>query len=226
MRFPHLAAAALATAAVAAPAARAQTVTLTFEGLTDLARVGGYYDGGAGGSLGVAFDTTAYASVSSATGGFGNFQAAPSGTTALFFAAPGATFVNVVGGFTSFSLSYSAVVEAGTVSVYSGAGGTGALLGTAALAASPSGAGTAACPDADLPYCPFSLAAVAFSGTARSVVFGGAANQIVFDNLTFGTGAAAVVPEPSTFALAAAGAGALAVARRRRARPSAPRAAA
>lgn len=208
---------ALAVLTTVVRTAHAQSATLTFEGLADNTQVGSFYAGGAGGSYGITFDSTAYASLASTAGGFGNFQAAPSGTTALYFTAPSTATVNVAGGFNSFALWYAGIYDPGTVSVYSGADGTGTLLGTTTLGVTSSAAGTTACPAATASYCPFTFASVLFSGTARSVVFGGAANEIVFDDLTFGgvTGTA-VTPEPATVALVLVGLSGVAAARRRR----------
>jgi hypothetical protein len=63
----------------------------------------------------------------------------------------------------------------GFVNVYSGLNGTGSLLTTLNLAATPN------------PYTVWVPIGVAFSGTAMSVVFGGSANYIGFDDVTLGS---------------------------------------
>jgi hypothetical protein len=55
--------------------------------------------------------------------------------------------------------------------------------GFADAALTPSGP----CPGHDAGFCPFFPIGLAFSGTAESVSFAGVANQIVFDDVTFGS---------------------------------------
>jgi hypothetical protein len=70
-------------------------------------------------------------------------------------------------------------------------------------------------------FCPFFPIGVPFVGIGQSIVFGGVANQIVFDDITFGSVTPDPdpnpVPEPATLALVGAGlAGLAALGRRRR----------
>src|SRR3982751_504009 len=99
MRFKALPTAALLLFAVAG-AARAQVTQLTFEGLSDEQVIGNYYNGGAGGSLGITFGTTALGLITSQAGGGGNFQMPPSGTTIMFFLQATNTYMDVASGFT------------------------------------------------------------------------------------------------------------------------------
>ena len=76
-------------------------------------------------------------------------------------------------------------------------------------------------------FCPFIAAGVGFTGTARSIGFGGVANQIVFDDITFGSTTpgpaptpAGAAPEPSTWVLMILGFGAVGFAMRRAVRRS------
>jgi hypothetical protein len=97
--------------------------------------------------------------------------------------------------------------------VYDGVDATGNVLGTLDLVAQytnncvgdPTGG-----------FCNWTPVGVAFAGTARSIDFGGTANQTGFDEITFGSarpGDQTPVPEPATLLMV--GAGLAAVARRR-----------
>ncbi len=126
--------------------------------------------------------------------------------------------MDVAAGFTTgFSFNYTAVNVPGSVSVYSGLDGTGTLLATLALPVTPSdsipgcsGLGS---------FCPFFPIGVAFAGTAMSVEFAGVENQIVFDDVTFGS-VTPGIPEPSTWAMMMLGLAGLGLAGRRRAKSS------
>lgn len=101
--------------------------------------------------------------------------------------------MNVEDGFdTGFSFFYAAVNFPGSVSVYDGLNGTGTLLATLNLPVTPSDGG-----DPTGVFSPFVPIGVTFSGIARSVDFGGAVDQIGFDDVTIGS-ASAGVPEPTS----------------------------
>jgi len=120
---------------------------------------------------------------------------------ALFFLSGSNTFVNVPGGFTTgFSFNYTAINVGGTVNVWSGLNGTGSLLASWNLPVTPSGP----CVGYGAGFCPFYPVGVGFSGTAMSIDFGGVANQIVFDDVTFGSSTPGV-PEPGTLAMFGSG---------------------
>ncbi len=80
-------------------------VVLTFEGVGDLVPINDFYNGGAGGSLGISFGADALAVVSILNGGSGDIANLPSGDTAAFFLSGTGDLMNVAAGFTTgFSL--------------------------------------------------------------------------------------------------------------------------
>lgn len=214
---------ALIGAAVAAPAG---AQVLNFEGVTtgrDPVPIGNFYNGGAGPNYGVDFssnaiticlNTPSQTCSNTSRGGRGDPTSQGYG---LFFLSGSQTYMNRSAGFTNgFSFFYSAVNSGGSFSVYSGLNGTGTLLGTLALPTTPSGPE----PCYGAHFCPFVAAGLAFDGMGESVSFAGAANQIVFDDVTFGSSTPGMIntaPEPGTWALLGAGLlGLGGVARRRR----------
>jgi hypothetical protein len=191
MRINFAGAAAILFAMVFASSAFADIV-LTFEGLTDNQAIGNYYNGGAGGNLGVSFGADSLALISNTAGGSGIFTNAPSGTTVAYFLSGPGDVMNVAAGFTAgFSFFYADQVGfTGSVDVYSGLDGTGSLLASLSLPSTPD------------PYNVFVPIGVAFAGTAQSVIFGGAADFIAFDNITIGSQTPqGAIPELSTWAM-------------------------
>jgi hypothetical protein len=185
-----LAGVAVATAALlSAGVAEANVITLTFEGLSDGATIGNWYDGGGGGNFGISFGSDSLALISNQDGGSGNFSNAPSGDTVMFFLSGPGDVMDVAAGFnTGFSFYYADQVGfTGSVDVYSGLDGTGTLLASLALPSTPN------------PYNVWVPIGVGFAGTAESVIFTGSADFIGFDNVTLG--AASPVPEPDSLAL-------------------------
>lgn len=212
--------------AIAGPAL-ADTVVLNFEGINtpypteNYALIQNFYNGGtssvgtSGVNYGISFSSNALAiclntpgNVCSNTsrGGLGD---PTSQEGALFFLTGDQTFMDDPAGFTTgFSLFYTAINEGGSLGVYSGLDGTGTLLATLQLPTTPSECSG----DYEAGFCPFFPVGVAFAGTAESISFAGVANQIVFDDVTFGSVIPnpGTTPEPSSLAmlLTAAGAGA------------------
>jgi len=190
----------------AAGAAIAAPVVLTFEGLKDQEHILNFYNGGtgslgsAGPNFGIGFGADALALIAASAGGSGNFQGEPSAPTIAFFLTGPGDLMNVAAGFTTgFSFFYSAINNPGSVDVFAGLNGTGALLAHLALPTTPAGPyGVPPCPlPAGTPaaFCPWVPIGVAFAGTAESVNFTGTANQIGFDNITLGS-QNPVVPAP------------------------------
>jgi hypothetical protein len=189
-------------------------LVLTFEGAGNFVTVGNFYNGGAGGSLGVVFGAGSLSLVSLAGGGNGNFTNAPSGNTVLFFLAGPGDVMDVAGGFTTgFSFFYSAALEPGSVTVWSGLDGTGTLLATLSLPVN------GACTTGPT-FCNWTPTGVTFSGTAESVDFSGSALTVGFDNMTLGSatpgGGTTPTPEPVTMLLLGAGSLGLLGARRKK----------
>jgi len=221
------------TVAMAAPASAA-VVSLNFEGInatypsTDYAFIQEFYNGGtssqgtSGTNFGISFGSNAQAIClnsqtqrcsNTSRGGLGDSNSQQGG---LFFLQGNETFMNVAAGFeTGFSFNYVSVSFSGSVTVYDGLNGTGNLLATLDL--SPN---AGSCPGYSAGFCPFSPTGVLFDGVARSVSFGGVANQIVFDDITFGSDIPGPgvpgIPEPATWAMMILGFGLVGFAARRR----------
>jgi len=199
MRFLKTALAAAALAATALPASA--VIVLDFEGVGNLNPVGNFYNGGAGTNYGIQFSNDTLAVVDADDGGSGNFANEPSSNTIMFFLNANNAVLNFAAGFTTgFSFFYTSSTAA-TVNVYDGLNATGNLLGSLNLNAqfnqNCSGDPTGG-------FCNWTAVGVAFAGTAKSIDFGGTANQTGFDDITFGS-VTPGVPEPSTYALMALG---------------------
>jgi hypothetical protein len=224
----------VSVAALMAASAASATIDLTFEGINstypsnNYAFIQNFYNGGTssqgttGPNYGIVFSPNAQAiclnslsAVCSNTsrGGLGDPNSQEGG---LFFLSGSSTFMDIAAGFTTgFSFNYVSLSDAGSVEVWSGADGTGSLLATIAL--SPN---AGSCPGYSAGFCPFSPVGVAFAGTAMSIEFAGVANQIVFDDVTFGSVDPGGAPEPATWALMMLGLAGLGMAGRRRAKSS------
>lgn len=187
---------ALALSGFSAQAAHANVIDLTFEGVCNLCAIGNFYNGGGGGNYGITFGPDSLGVISYTAGGSGNFTNPPSGVTVAFFLSGPGDVMDVAGGFTTgFSFYYADQVGfTGSVTVYDGAGGTGNVLASLSLPSTPN------------PYNVWVPIGVSFSGTAKSVVFSGAANYIGFDDITLGSKNPGV-PEPATWGLMLAGVG-------------------
>ena len=70
---------------LSAGSASAAPVTLDFEGIGDLHHIGSFYNGGAGGDLGVEFSSSAESLVSANAGGVGNFSNSRQARRIAFF---------------------------------------------------------------------------------------------------------------------------------------------
>lgn len=183
---------------LATASASTAVIILDFEGLGNSESVGDYYNGGFGGNgsgpgpnYGITFGSASLALIDSDAGGSGNFGGEPSPDTILFFL-QGSAVLNIPAGFSSgFSFYYSAVSSAGFVNVYDGENATGNLLLSINLPVTPSDGG-----DPNGLFSPFYPVGGVFDGIAKSIDFGGTANYIGFDNITFGSDVP-IIPEPA-----------------------------
>lgn len=137
-------------------------------------------------ALGICLNTVGVACSNTSRGGEGNPDSQQGG---LFFLTGNETFMNVAAGFeTGFSFFYSAANQGGSVSVFDGLFGDGNLLATLTLGVTPGTCGT----EYAAGFCPFVASGIGFDGVAKSVSFAGAADQIVWDDITFGS----IIPDP------------------------------
>jgi hypothetical protein len=192
---------------------------LTFQGLNDMQPVGNFYNGAGLGSTpnyGVTFSSNFFGLTSIQNGGAGNFSATPTTTPAIFIngstGAPATGVMNVAPGFANgLNFYYTAGFTGGqteTVTVWSGANGTGTVLATIVLGNNNSSCSFPA-------YCTWSVAGASFSGTAHSVTFSGPANELGLADITIGSSATAI-PEPSSIYLLGSGLMAISVSKLRR----------
>jgi hypothetical protein len=211
----------LSVAAVAilatAMSAQAGVIALTFAGVSsqpypfsDNPEVLNFYDGGTssdgttGTNYGISFPSSAQviclntlADATCSNTSKGGLGPAGSMQTAMFFLNASTTFLDDPAGFTTgFAFDYVAVNDGGSIEVWSGLDGGGTLLASLTLPTTPIGP----CAGYGGTFCPFVDEGLTFAGTAMSIEFDGVANQIVYDDITFGS---AIVggggaPEPGT----------------------------
>ncbi|MEM6396975.1 MAG: HYR domain-containing protein, partial [Bacteroidota bacterium] len=165
-------------------------IVLDFEGLDNSEEIQNFYSGGTsengntGTNFGISFNADALASIDSDAGGAGNFANEPSPSTVLFFLGGDPT-LNVPAGFdVGLSLFYSSLTSSGSITIYDGLDGTGNILATQTFL--PTGFD----PNGGDPSGLFNIwqpVSIPFTGTARSIVLIGVANQVGFDDVTLGS---------------------------------------
>lgn len=185
------------TLSVAGQEALAIAFTLDFEGVGDNAQILDFYNGGtdsqgnSGEDYGIQFGENALALVDRDAGGNGNFANEPTPDTAMYFLA-GSSILNYEPGFESgFSFFYTTRYAA-TVTVWDDVNASGNLLGTLDLFINNLANGCVGDPqggpgDPYGQFCNFDSTYLAFDGIAKSIDFSGTANQVGFDNITFGS---------------------------------------
>lgn len=193
---------------------------MTFQGLPNMQQVGNFYNGGGLSSTpnyGVTFSSSFYGLLSVYNGGSGAFSPTPTTTAAIFVngttGSPAIGVMNVAAGFQSglnfFYTAGFAAGQTGTVTIWSGANGTGTVLATITLGNNNGGcSGFPA-------YCTWSNAGATFSGTAHSVTFSGAANELGLADITIG-GSSTAIPEPSSVYLIGTGVALISLGKMRR----------
>ena len=189
--------------------ANASVITLDFEGVGNQAAINDFYNGGtdsqgnSGVDYGISFGTDSLGCIDSDAGGSCDIANEPTADTIMFFLS-GSSVLNYDAGFdTGFSFFYTSQRNV-AVNVYSGANLTGDLLGSINLSNNSQNNGCSGDPSGS--FCNWDAGALSFAGIARSIDFGGAANFVAFDNITFGsTNPDTEVPEPSGLAILALG---------------------
>jgi len=183
---------------------------MDFAHLHDQQQVGNFYNGGGGAGVpnfGVTFSSNVYglrSAYAPVHPGAGNFSPDRTSTPAIFINGPTGSMatgtMNVSAGFSNgISFFYtSAFTE--TVTIWSGANGTGTVLATMTLSASNAPGACAGGPA----YCVWTGAGISFSGVAKSVTISGAANGIGISDITLGQSTTAI-PEPPSIYLFGAG---------------------
>ena len=222
--------AALAALALSAPAGAADI--LGFEGVNPAYPSGStqilyFYDGGlsgagtTGANYGISFSANAVAvCLNSTTTTCSNASTGglvpTSNKGALGLAANGVAIMDFSTAYTgAVGFRYAIAAGAGFIKAYDGVGGTGTQLANLTLLPNATG-----CPAYSATLCTFGPGGLGFLTNVRSLVFGGMAGGVVWDDITLGGGndplppPALGVPEPGAWMLMITGFGLVGVASR------------
>jgi hypothetical protein len=189
---------------------------LSFQGLGNEQAVGNFYNGGGLASTpnyGVSFSSNFLGLLPTTnTNGFptgsGSFLPTPTSGPAIFICPGGVVadcgsgsstgVMNVANGFSKGINFFYAAGATETVTLWSGANGTGTVLLTISLSANSCSSSSNTC------VYQWSQLGKTFSGTAYSVTFSGPGDQFGLADITLGSSSTAI-PEPSSFYLLASG---------------------
>lgn len=173
---------------LAAQPGHAIGVLLDFENIGNLIEIRDFYNGGAAsnGNIGpnyqVTYSSNSLAIVDQDAGGSGNFANEPSPDSVMFWLSDVDAHMNYAPGFTQFEVYYTSTSFPGTLSFWTGVNGTGTQVGTT-INLAPLGSSCGGDPAGA--YNCWQKVPVVLPGQAFSVTFGGSADFIAFDNLSF-----------------------------------------
>ncbi|EQD51294.1 hypothetical protein B2A_06939 [mine drainage metagenome] len=126
------------------------------------------------------------------------------GVAAIYPPTGSGMLMNATGGFTNRLAFYcTAPQAAASADVYFGLNWTGTLLASLNPSQTALGENVSGCDQEN--YCPYREAGVDFSGSAESVIFGGATDRVGHAELMLGSMSGATVPELPSLALFEAG---------------------
>lgn len=192
---------------------------LSFQGAGNEQSVANFYNGGGLSStpnFGVTFSSNFYSLMSPP----GSFLPTPTNTPAIFICPGGVAadcnsgsstgVMNVAKGFSNGIDFFYAAGQTETVTLWSGANGTGTVLLTISLSANSCTQGGNIC------QYQWSQIGKSFNGTAYSVTFTGPGDQFGLADITLGSSTTAI-PEPSSLYLIGTGLGVFVIGKVRRA---------
>ncbi len=171
-RTSALGAAGLLAALSSGGAAEAAVISMNFPGLQDGELVNDYYNGGTGsfGSGGGTNYGVSYVNATALNEADNNIAGLSGSPNAITFVSDTSMTMDVAGGFsTGLGFVYSAPFFGGVATIWSGLDGTGTLLASLTLGATPDGYNITGCNGLD--YCPGVGDGTGFAGIAKSVEF-------------------------------------------------------